>query len=192
MLYTLSQPSLSGKTRWLEDLVQTLKEYNIPCYGFICPGIWQKEDGRYNKLGIACTILSSTNTYVLAQKAKASSETLGLRWTFNGKTIAEVNHYCLELKEELHRQSVQSDIFPGLLILDEIGPLELKYKRGFIEALSLLEAGPNRRIPHALCVIRESLRSTFTQNLITSWPETEALDISHDSIKKLVQLYKRG
>lgn len=45
----------------------------------------------------------------------------------------------------------------SLLVIDELGRLELLRGEGLVEAMRLLEAGPSRRFPHALVVVRESL-----------------------------------
>lgn len=45
----------------------------------------------------------------------------------------------------------------SLLVIDELGRLELLRGEGLVGAMRLLEAGPSRRFPHALVVVRESL-----------------------------------
>lgn len=60
---------------------------------------------------------------------------------------------------------------PGLLIVDELGRLELQRGEGLTEAVALLRQGPTSAFPHALVVVREELVDEAERQLRAAWPD---------------------
>lgn len=60
---------------------------------------------------------------------------------------------------------------PGLLIVDELGRLELQRGEGLAEAVALLRQGPTSAFPHALVVVREELVDEAERQLRGAWPD---------------------
>ncbi|MEE0707078.1 MAG: hypothetical protein UCH28_11950, partial [Adlercreutzia sp.] len=59
----------------------------------------------------------------------------------------------------------------GLLIVDELGRLELQRGEGLTEAVALLRQGPTSAFPHALVVVREELVGEAERQLDAAWPD---------------------
>lgn len=64
---------------------------------------------------------------------------------------------------------------PGLLVVDELGPLELRRGAGLTEALALLAEGPTPAWPHALVVVRAGLAKEAAALLGPTWGEVREL-----------------
>lgn len=60
---------------------------------------------------------------------------------------------------------------PALLVIDELGPLELLRGGGLAQALALLERGPSERFPNALVIIRDSLLDAARERFEGTWGE---------------------
>ncbi len=59
----------------------------------------------------------------------------------------------------------------GLLVVDELGRLELQRGEGLTEAVALLRQGPTSAFPHALVVVREELVGEAERQLGGAWPD---------------------
>ena len=57
----------------------------------------------------------------------------------------------------------------SLLIVDELGRLELMRGEGLVEAMALLDRGPTSAFPHALVVVREDLLPLAHKRLAPVW-----------------------
>jgi len=121
--------------------------------GYICAGLWAPAhvvDGR--KVGIQAMDLSSGERRLLARVATdEAGERLG-RYTFDPTVIAWANGI---LAAAVAAQ-------PDLLLIDEIGPLELERGGGLAPVLELLAAG---RVPRALVVVRAWLLDALRARL---------------------------
>ena len=60
---------------------------------------------------------------------------------------------------------------PGLLIVDELGRLEICHGEGLTSAVHLLQQGPTPAFPHALVVVRDYLADAVEALLANAWPE---------------------
>lgn len=60
---------------------------------------------------------------------------------------------------------------PALLVVDELGRLELQRGEGLAEAVALLRQGPTSAFPHALVVVREELVDEAERQLRGAWPD---------------------
>ena len=57
----------------------------------------------------------------------------------------------------------------GLLVVDELGRLELLHDQGLTAAVALLECGPTLHFPHALAVVRDYLLPQAVQRFGAAW-----------------------
>lgn len=161
MLHILTGDVRTGKTTRLEARVAELEAAGVPCRGVLAPGVW---DERGEKLGIANVLLPSRERVLLARPA-AGGCAGGLGWEFDEAAMAHVNAHFSALR----RRAAERDVRPGLLVVDELGPLELLRGGGLTEALAALEAGPAPAWPDAFVVVRRSLADAAAERLRPAW-----------------------
>lgn len=112
-----------------------------------------------------------------------------LAWHIDDAAIARVNEHfeglaqmsrsCCEIEPALwlSENSVASGnsqkhcVRPGLLIVDELGRLEVWRGQGLTSALALLAEGPTDAFPHALVVVRDYLLEDAEALLASAWPD---------------------
>ena len=199
MLFLLTGEVQIGKTRWLESLVTELADCGVSCVGVLAPGQWVPSEGEhadangFEKLGIDNVLLPSGERIPLAradgpfdeesQAAKAE-----LAWHIDDEAIARVNTHFDELavrasvavptdaKSHSGRsaegaESKDPSRAPGLLIVDELGRLEIWRGGGLTSAMALLAQGPTTTFPHALAVVRDYLLDDAEALLAEAWPD---------------------
>lgn len=187
MIFILTGEVQTGKSRWLQRVAQALPQMGIPIYGVLAPGIWVPSDGPhadangFEKTGIQNILLPQNETIPFATRvdlaknaqsydAESQSGRAQLTWHIPDAAIERVNGHLASIPS-LAAQNPMQNPTPGLLIVDELGRLELLRNEGLTEALSLLEAGPSQAIPHALIVVRNSLLNDAQRIIPSSWGE---------------------
>ena len=78
---------------------------------------------------------------------------------------------------------------PGLLIVDELGRLEIWRGGGLTSAMALLAQGPTPVFPHALAVVRDYLLDDAEALLAEAWPDRCRIkpnDAAREAIRQLV------
>jgi nucleoside-triphosphatase THEP1 len=70
---------------------------------------------------------------------------------------------------------------PGLLVVDELGILELRGGGGFVSAVRLLERGSCELFEHALVVVRRELLDAAIQRFSGVWDEVSVIVADEDS-----------
>lgn len=188
MLFVLTGDIQTGKTRWLQSLVTELTDAGTVCCGVLAPGVWRERSveelaassmnegspERFEKLGIDNVLLPSGELVPFARRRDlaviegsfvegSQSAQAKLGWEISEGALARVNEHFAALGEAAPGSS------PALLIVDELGPLELLRGGGLTEALALLEAGPSERFPNALVIIRESLLDVARERFEGAW-----------------------
>jgi nucleoside-triphosphatase THEP1 len=121
--------------------------------GYVCAGVWSPAhivDGH--KTGIETVDLSTGERRLLAHMATEGTEMQLGRYVFAPTVLAWANDV---LAKAIAAQ-------PDLLIIDEIGPLELEQRDGLAPALAPLAAG---RVPRALVIVRAWLVDAFQARL---------------------------
>lgn len=93
-------------------------------------------------------------------RASGSSEARGA----DGRGLSDA---CVRERSDAGLASAAS----GLLIVDELGRLELQRGEGLTEAVALLRQGPISAFPHALVVVREELVDEAERQLGGAWPD---------------------
>lgn len=187
MLFLLTGECQIGKTRWLEALVGRLADGGVASFGVIAPGKWVPSDSPdansqgFEKLGIDNVLLPEGKLVPFARRRDlairdgvfrkdSQSERLTLGWHIFDEAIDEVNaHFdAIARAAVLPRAS-------SLLMVDELGRLELTQGAGLVSAVKLLDGGPSRAFPHALVVVRESLLPLAESRFAATWPEMLAI-----------------
>ena len=69
----------------------------------------------------------------------------------------------------------------GLLVVDELGRLELMRDGGLVSAVALLERGPSARFPHALVVVRDWLCPRAEERFAGAWDGSRVLSPGDDA-----------
>lgn len=192
MLFILTGGIQTGKTRWLQKTLADLEAHDIVPYGVIAPGQWLEhrgEDGTvsYEKTGIDNELLPQHTRIPFARRkedldASTMSSTCSqakqakLSWAIDDRAIERVNEHLSSI-EDLAAQLGESPKTRGaLLVIDELGPLELLHDKGLTEALSLIEHGSTDAIDNALIVVREQLADTAKQRFgKADWGGIEAI-----------------
>jgi len=129
----------AGKTRWCERLVGAGRGAGLWVAGLVSPPVFT--DGE--KSGIDLVDAASGERRRLAERARADLPgTEGLGWRFDPEALAWGN-------------ATLAAIGPSdLIVLDELGPLELRRGCGLSSAFGLLDAG---RFRLAVVVVRPAL-----------------------------------
>ena len=173
MLFVLTGQVQTGKTRWLEELVHDLSNAGVTVFGVLAPGVWadrrndpaafpHADANGFEKLGIDNVLLPSRERIAFARRAdlaqadgtyvaQSQSGKAKLGWHIDDAAIERVNAHFAELKSCDHANG------KGILVIDELGRLELERGEGLTEALAVLEAGSTGTFQHALVVVREAL-----------------------------------
>ena len=172
MLFILTGDIRTGKTTWLEARMQELAAAGVPVRGVLAPGVWRNGE----KVGIQNVLLPSRERVLLATPA-ASGCSRGSGWDFDEAALSRVNAHF----RKLTAAAAEKNLCPGLLVIDEIGPLELRRGGGLTAALTLLDAGPTPAWPHALVVVRSTLADELATRLSPAWGVVEPIrpDDSH-------------
>ena len=181
MLFILTGDVRTGKTTWLEARVRELEAAGVPVRGVLAPGVWR--DGE--KVGIENVLLPSRERVLLATPVNWGQSPIyrcaeGLGWDFDAEALARVNAHLAGLAAD-----TADDGRPGLLVIDEVGPLELRRGGGLTAALELLSAGPALAWPHALVVVRATLAGEAAARFARSWRSVEPLSPDESGARRL-------
>ncbi|WP_165052078.1 MULTISPECIES: hypothetical protein [unclassified Adlercreutzia] len=180
MLFLLTAPRQAGKTRWLERLLGDLGAAGVTCWGVVAPGVWEERpDGSLEKRGIDNLLLPSGRRLSfalrrdLAQAAGAfcpSSESAAanLGWEISDDALRQVNACFANLRGAGAGADVRRGR-GGLLVVDELGPLELLRGGGLAEAVAAVADGPLSGGEHALVVVRPELVDLAEERFARAW-----------------------
>jgi nucleoside-triphosphatase THEP1 len=128
----------SGKTTACQKALALLAARGITCRGLLAPA---RYDPGGEKNGIDLLDVATGERRRLADTVPGGGATIG-RYTFDPDAL----QWGLERLEDALRPS------PGLLVVDEIGPLEILHGGGF--ALVLDPLADPARVAHALVIVR--------------------------------------
>lgn len=144
MIFILSAPVHSGKTTWLSQVVAGLKKQGRICKGILTYAVF--EDDR--RIGYDIENIETGGRQAFIRRvgygvAFEDSDVYLRDYHFSSVVIEEVN--------QMLKDSVGTDI----VVIDEIGPLELRDK-GFFPAVSFLIS---HRPPCLIMVVRDTILS---------------------------------
>lgn len=182
MLFLLTGEVQIGKTRWLESLVTELADCGVSCAGVLAPGQWVPSEGEhadangFEKLGIDNVLLPSGERIPFARRGdlaradgtfdeESQAAKAELAWHIDDAAIDRVNAHFNEIATHA------SAAAPGLLIVDELGRLEIWRGGGLTSAMALLTQGPTTAFPHALVVVRDYLLDDAEALFAEAWPD---------------------
>ncbi len=208
MLFILTGDVQIGKTRWLQRLVDDLDAHGLPTFGVIAPGQWvprrnpAPDEEPFDKLGIDNVLLPEGTVVPFARRADLARESgtydedsqaaqAELAWHISDEAIAVVNgHFAKALEEKAGGEGAKpAALLDGLLVVDELGRLELLHDQGLTAAVTLLECGPTRHFPHALAVVRDYLLPQAVRRFGAAWngaavigPTAQALELVESAV----------
>ena len=202
MLYILTGEIQTGKTRWLQALIDKLAEKGVPLEGVLAPGVWRPNPTKPNgfeKLGIDNVMLPGGEVVPFARRRDlASGETskmelqgmpadMKLAWAFSDEAVERVNAHFAELA------AGEPPARPGLLVVDELGRLELERGGlGLTEAVGLVARGPRPGWPHALIVVRDWLVPRARMVCCPAWNnEIREVGPTPQTARELLGLFAR-
>ena len=82
-------------------------------------------------------------------------------------------------------------VSPSLLVVDELGRLELAQGTGLTSAVRLLDQGPSAAFPHALAVVRGALLPLAEDRFADAWPQILTIGPSRDVEEKVLEAFGR-
>ena len=129
----------SGKTTLCQIIIQKSNEAGLEVKGLISPAVFNNNQ----KVGIDVVDLSTNQRFRLANSREHPSNGIKTqRWVFSEKVITWSN-------------SILSKSTPcGLLVIDELGPLEFERNEGWLKGISAVDDGNYQT---AIIVIRPGL-----------------------------------
>lgn len=152
-------PRASGKTTLCRRVINVARHASWQVAGVISPAI--VKGGL--KIGIGVEDLSSGKRYLLARLPSENENSNPLQtpgWTFDPR--------CMMWGNSVLQKSVPSD----LLVVDELGPLELEQEKGWLAGIQALESG---RFHLGLAVVREELLN----KLLWRWPRANVVTVNN-------------
>ncbi|MDO4842836.1 MAG: nucleoside-triphosphatase [Phoenicibacter congonensis] len=172
MLYLLTGHVQCGKTTALQGLCAKFQAEGRSVYGVVSPGIFDAE-GR--KVAVNARLYPSAETFLVGQKeANFSGPCCGNRipWDFDEAAVGAVNNLF--------------EAYDGLadvLVIDELGPLEINNNGGFLAPLDLLKQGPTACAPITIAVVRHRLLEPLKSLLADAWTEDEIKVVTPASLE---------
>lgn len=165
-LILITGNSGAGKTAWCRALIERALAVGITPSGLLSPAVFESGE----KIAIDLIDLPQNTRMRLAIRPDHQPAGFhfkgSLNWMFNDQALAWGN----EILQRLDKTD--------LLILDELGPLELLENDGLTKALKLVD---DRQYCLACVVVRPSLLATALER----WPWGEVLDISTHASRKI-------
>ena len=212
MLFLLTGDVQIGKTRWLEDLCASLQAAGTCVAGVVAPGQWVPRPegqpsgkhgfdgaGRFEKLGIDNVLLPqgeriefarrrdlAAGDKAFAEGAQAKAAKLG--WAISDTAIAQVNSHFAALAKQAANETRLAP--HAVLVVDELGRLELLRGCGLTNALAILDAGPTPQFPHAIAVVRETLLDEARRRFKLLWGEPIAISPGNASRELVLETVK--
>lgn len=207
MLFLLTGDVQIGKTRWLESLCASLQAAGTCVAGVVAPGQWVPRPegqpggkhgfdgaGRFEKLGIDNVLLPQGERIEfarrrdLAAKGKVFAEgtqtkAAKLGWAISDTAIAQVNSHFAALAKQAANETRLAP--HAVLVVDELGRLELLRGCGLTNALAILDAGPTPQFPHAIAVVRETLLDEARRRFEPRWGKATVIG-PDDAARELV------
>jgi len=145
----------TGKTTFCQLMIEAARERNLSVSGILSPGVFE----NYQKIRIDMEDLRTGEKRVLAQKGNNPESEYDLpSWFFEKENLSWGN--------TIFEQAVPTD----LLIVDELGPIELEQNKGWVSALQALDSG---QYQIAITVIRSELMPHARKR----WPNAQIITL---------------
>ena len=115
----------------------------------------------------------------------SQSAQMQLGWEISDDAIVQVNAHFDRIGNLAGQGERQS-----LLVVDELGRLELIRNQGLTSALALLDEGPNPAFPHALIVVRDVLVDLARERFAPSWGDPALVSPTQDAEEAIRRAFK--
>lgn len=127
-----------------------------------------------------------------------------LAWHIFDDAIGQVNEHfeqlaadaCKLAAADVARESAavaaegsRGSLRPHLLVVDELGRLELWKGEGLTAAVALLQQGPSAAFPHALVVVRDYLLPEARQLLEPAWGPAALIGPTPEAAQQVLQAF---
>lgn len=106
-----------------------------------------------------------------------------LGWAISDTAIAQVNAHFSTLAKQAANETRLAP--RAVLVVDELGRLELLHGCGLTNALAILDAGPTPQFPHAIAVVRETLLDEARRRFEPRWGKATVIG-PDDAARNLV------
>jgi hypothetical protein len=150
----------------------------------------QSEVARPETLGARCLKTPEAarlETQEADRPKTKEADRAALGWAIRDEAIAAVNaHFDHLSADHLSADHLPKET-PGLLVIDELGRLELMHEGGFTSAVRLLESGPQPQWPHALIIARDRLVDLAYTRFSTAWNEVSVIGPTDDARTQLLR-----
>lgn len=213
VLFILTGDIQTGKTRWLEACIARLEERSVRVSGVVAPGVWRRSrSSSLEKVGIDNVLLPGRRRVPFAVRRDLAgrqvrahagqSERAALGWAIGDEALSCVNAHFERLGQQARRMRVHdasracrhpASCSGGLLVVDELGRLELECGAGLAAALAVLDAGACALWPHALVVVRPGLVEMARERLGGApWGGVDILTVGDAAALALEDAVLRG
>lgn len=175
MLYLLKGHVQCGKTTALQNLCENFQAEGRNVYGVVSPGVFD-EEGK--KVAVNALLYPFAEEFLVGQKQKNLSEPCcGKRipWDFVEAAVEAVNK---------HFEAY--DGAADVLVIDELGPLEINNSGGFMAPLDLLKQGPTACSPTTIAVVRHRLVEPLKALLADAWTEEEMIAVTPANLRSTI------
>lgn len=154
-IWLITGPREVGKTRFCSHLIAEAQIKDLNVTGLLCPPKFQENQ----KKAIEIEDLSTGEHYTLARLRNADDQGLMTkRWVFDLEVMNWGN--------DVLQKAVPCDV----LMVDELGPLELKRGEGWQKGLTAIDSG---RYKVAVVIVRPELIAIALER----WPNAHVLEI---------------
>ena len=157
-LWIVSGSSGAGKTIFCAELIAQAKNASLSVGGILCPAVY--EGGE--KVDIDQIDIRTGERRRLGTRSGGTGETTVGCWQMDESVLAWGNAILASLKDE------------DLIVIDELGPLELEEGCGYQEALRLLDES---RYQVAVVAVRPALLSLVRLR----WPDVQVYSLEGES-----------
>lgn len=165
------------------------------------PGAAEAALSPFEKLGIDNLLLPQCTRVPFARRRDlamaegtfdpaSQSAAAKLDWAISDEAIAQVNAHFEALAQRAGE--APSNGAGGLLVVDELGRLELMRNAGLTEAVKLVEGGAVPRYPHALVVVRALLLQVAQERFADAWGGACALSPDEAAAARLHAAFGLG
>ena len=187
MLFLLTGDVQIGKTRWLERLASELYAEGCEVAGVVAPacGARRGRAGSRSSASTTCccrTASASRSRGGATSRAprglldpESQSEAAQLAWHISDDALARVNAHFGLIAEGMCGGAEEGEARPRLLVVDELGRLELERGCASYTYIYLLARGATARFPHALAVVRDWLLPRAVERFGAAWGGARAI-----------------
>ena len=170
-LYIISGERKAGKTTFCRRVIDAARTAGWQVSGVLSPAVFCQGE----KTGINLLDLKTGLEQQMARVRRPDEDTaFSLNWIFDPSQLKRGN--------EILKKAVPCD----LLVIDELGPLELRHKQGWQAGIKILHEGHYRL---ALLVIRPEL----LDKALEYWPQAAVIQIreNENNITALQEIQER-